>query len=126
MPFVAELLASWSPSSDTTGAGEHAGHLGRRPAAGSCPNPTSTLDVGAFVTVYNPGPTDPRLESSLRGGSSLEVAIPGRPRWSAVALDDAAGALVVTAPQPIVVGLTLLGDAGASISTAIPDPSYAG
>jgi hypothetical protein len=24
------------------------------------------------------------------------------------------------------VGLTLLGDAGASISTAIPDPSYAG
>jgi hypothetical protein len=33
---------------------------------------------------------------------------------------------VVTANHPIVVGLTVLGNAGASLSAAIPDLSYGG
>ena len=35
-------------------------------------------------------------------------------------------AWVITAAHPIVVGLTLLGADGASLSSAIPDPSYGG
>ena len=122
VPFVAELLASWSPSSDTTGLASTQGTsvTARRWVV---PRPDADLDVEAFLTVYNPGTG--RVSVVLRGGSSLEIA-PGEAKVVGVALDDAAAALVVTAPQPIVVGLTLLGDAGASISTAIPDPSYAG
>jgi hypothetical protein len=90
-------------------------------AAGSCPSPTPTSTPARSSRCTTPGPTASR---ALRGDSSLDS--PGKAKVFEVALDNAAGALVLTAPQPIVVGLTLLGDAGASISTAIPDPSYAG
>ncbi len=121
VPFVAELLASWSPSSETPGLASTQGTsvAARRWVV---PQPDADLDVDAFLTVYNPGPD--RVSVALRGDSSLGVA-PGKAEVFEVVLDDS-GALVVTAPRSVVVGLTLLGDAGASISTAIPDPSYAG
>jgi hypothetical protein len=60
--------------------------------------------------------------------SEPELAIaPGRAKILQVVLGRRAdGALVVTANHPIVVGLTVLGAAGASVSAAIPDPAYGG
>jgi len=60
--------------------------------------------------------------------SEPELAIaPGKAKVVRLALlgSDSVAA-VVTANHPVVVGLTLLGDAGASISTGIADPSYTG
>jgi len=132
-PVVAELLASWAPSSATTGV---AATLGTPIAARRWVVPQPDGDADAFVTVLNPG-TDPATAAMLparsvdrRVGptSEPEVAVaPGKAAVLKVTLGrSAGGALVITAQHPIVVGLTLLGAAGASVSAAIPDPSYTG
>jgi hypothetical protein len=134
VPLVAELLASWSPARSTTGVG---GTLGSTVAARRWVVPQPDVDADAFLTVLNPG-TEPVTAAMLPASSvdrrvgptsEPELAIgPGRAKVLKVVLlgSRPGGALVVTAQHPIVVGLTLLGPAGASISTAIPDPSYAG
>ncbi len=133
-PVVAELLASWAPSSTTPGV---AGTAGTPLAARRWVVPQPEVDADGFVTVYNPGP-DPVTAEMLpadfvdrrRGATSEpEIAIaPGKAKVLRLVLlgSDPGGALVVTAQHPVVVGFTLLGEAGASISTAIPDPSYRG
>jgi hypothetical protein len=120
VPFVAELLASWAPRSASPGA---ASLMRSHDAARRWVVPQPDVDEDAFLTVYNPGPG--RVSVARRDGASLDIA-PRTAKVFEVVLGADDGALVVTAPQPIVVALTLLGDVGASISSAIPDPSYAG
>ena len=134
VPVVAELLASWAPSSSTTGVGTT---LGSSVTARRWVIPHPDVDADAFLTVMNASGepvTAEILPASFvdrRSGatSEPELAIaPGRAKVLKVVLlgSGRGGALVVTANHPIVVGLTLLGSAGASVSSAIPDPSYRG
>jgi hypothetical protein len=98
--------------------------------------PRVGVDADAFVTVLNPGDQPvtaamlPAASVDRRTGPSSEPELavaPGAARVLKLASgSESGGAWVITAQHPIVVGLTVLGDAGASISTAIPDPSYAG
>jgi hypothetical protein len=133
VPVVAELLASWAPSSSTTGV---AATVGTPVAARRWVVPQPDADADAFLTVLNPGadpitaellPAD-SVDRRVGPTSEPELAVaPGKAKVLKVVLGSGAGgALVITAQHPIVVGLTVLGNAGASISTAIPDPSYAG
>jgi Family of unknown function (DUF5719) len=134
VPVVAELMTSWAPSSPTTGVGTT---LGTTVTARRWVIPQPDVDAEAFLTVLNPGGapvTAEILPASFidrRSGatSEPELAIaPGKAKIQRIVLrgSETDGALVVTADHPIVVGLTVLGDAGASVSTAIPDPSYGG
>ena len=133
IPVVAELLASWAPSSSTTGVGTT---LGSTTTARRWVVLQPDVDVDAFLTVYNPGPEPVTaeilsvsfLDRKVGPTSEPELAIaPGKAKIvKVVLLGSARSAGVVTANHPIVVGLTLLGDAGASVSSAIPDPSYRG
>jgi len=133
VPVVAELLASWAPSSTTTGV---ASTLGTTAAARRWVVPQSDVNAPGFLTVYNPGPEPvtaallPADSVDRRVGptSEPELAIaPGKAKVVQLALlgSDSLAA-VVTANHPVVVGLTMLGDAGASISSGIADPSYTG
>ncbi|MDQ1432918.1 MAG: hypothetical protein QOF40_3520 [Actinomycetota bacterium] len=134
VPVVAELLASWAPSSTTTGV---ATALGTTVTARRWVIPQPDVDAEAFLTVMNPGGQPvtaallPAASVDRRTGptSEPELAIPpGRAKVLDVVLvaRDPGGAFVVTANHPIVVGLTVLGNAGASLSPAIPDLSYGG
>jgi hypothetical protein len=134
VPVVAELLASWAPSSNTTGVGST---LGTTVTARRWVIPQPDVDAEAFLTVLNPGGQPvtaallPAAFIDRRAGatSEPELAIaPGRAKVLNVARlgRQPGGALVVTANHPIVVGLTVLGNAGASLSAAIPDLSYGG
>ena len=90
--------------------------------------PQPDVDDDAFLTVYNPGTIRSRrapVDTSARRCRASTIA-PRTAKVFEVVLDADDGALVVTAPQPIVVGLTLLGDAGASISTRDPRPVVRG
>jgi hypothetical protein len=133
VPVVAELLASWAPSSTTTGV---ASTLGTTASARRWVVPQPDVNAPGFLTVYNPGPEPvtaallPADSVDRRVGptSEPELAIaPGKAKVVQLALlgSDSLAA-VVTANHPVVVGLTMLGDAGASISSGITDPSYAG
>lgn len=132
-PVVAEVLTSWAPSSATPGV---ASTLGSTVAARRWVVPEPDVDADGFVTVYNPGP-DPVTATLLpsdfvdrRVGpkSEPELAIaPGRAQVVKLALLGSTPLpAVVTANHPIVVGLTLLGPAGASLSAGIPDLTYRG
>ncbi len=132
-PIVAEVLASWAPSSSTTGV---ASTLGSSVAARRWVVPQPDVDADAFLTVFDPGP-DP-VTAALLPASSIdrrvgptsepELAVgPGQAKIQQVTLGRGTdSAWVITAAHPVVVGLTLLGADGASLSSAIPDPSYGG
>jgi len=132
-PIVAEVLSSWAPSSSTTGV---ASTLGSSIAARRWVVPQPAADADAFLTVFDPG-SDP-VTAALLPASSIdrkvgptsepELAVgPGKAGIQQVKLGSGTdSAWVITAAHPIVVGLTLLGADGASLSSAIPDPSYGG
>ncbi len=130
-PVVAELLASWAPASSTTGL---AGTVGTTVTARRWVVPEPDVDADQFVTVFNPG-TEPvtaallpasLIDRSSGAASEPEVAIPpgGAKVIRLSLLGDRPVTAVVTAEHPIVVGLTVLGDAGAAIAEAIPDLAY--
>jgi Family of unknown function (DUF5719) len=134
VPVVAELLASWAPASSTTGV---ASTLGSTVTARRWVIPTPDVDADATVTVLDAGgrPVTAELlhaafvDRPTGVTSEPELAIaPGRAKvFRGVQVGrGSGGALVVTANHPIVVGLTLLGNAGASLSAAIPDLAYRG
>ena len=133
VPVVAELLASWAPASQTTGVGST---LGSTVTARRWVVPQPDVGADAFVTVYNPGsepvtaallPAD-AIDRRVGPTSEPELAIaPGKAKIVKLSLlGGSSSAAVITANHPVVIGLTVLGDAGASISPAIPDPAYAG
>ncbi len=133
VPVVAEVLISWAPASSTTGVGST---LGTTATARRWVVPQPDVVADGFVTVYNPG-TEPvtatllpadEIDRRVGPSSEPEVAIaPGKAKIVKLSLlVGSSSAAVVTANHPIVVGLTALGEAGASISSGIPDPAYAG
>ena len=99
--------------------------------------PQPEVDADAFLTVFNPG-TEPVTAALLPAefvdrptGATSEPELAVAPGTAEVLQivrigHRPGGALVITANHPIVVGLTMLGPAGASISAAIPDLSYDG
>lgn len=134
VPIVAEMLASWTPTSSTPGV---ASTLGSTVTARRWVVPQPDADADAFLTVLNPG-TEPVTAALLPAAfvdrpagatSEPEVAVaPGTAEVLQIVRIGRrpGGALVITANHPIVLGLTMLGPAGASISAAIPDLSYPG
>ena len=93
--------------------------------------PVPDVDADGTITVFNPGP-DPVTAELLAAGdvdrpigptSEPELAIgPGQVKTVNVArLGSRTVPIVVTANHPVVAGLTLLGDAGAAVSTGLPD-----
>jgi hypothetical protein len=133
VPVVAELLATWPKASSSTGL---AGTLGSTFTATRWVVPVPDVDAEATLTVFNPG-TEPVTAELLAAGdvdravgptSEPELAIgPGKVKTVRLALLGARPvAAVVTANHPVVVGLTLLGDAGAAVSTGLPDLNVGG
>jgi hypothetical protein len=133
VPVVAELLATWSPRAVSSGV---AGTVAMTVTADRWVVPVPTVDAEQVITVYNPGPSAVTAELLPAGAvdrrvgvtSAPEVAIPaGAVRTVRVAQVNAGrDAVVVTAQHPIVVGLTVLGRAGAAVTAAIPDLTRAG
>jgi hypothetical protein len=128
VPVVAELLATWAPASSSTGL---AGTLGSTVTATRWVVPVPDVDGEMTLTVFNPGP-DPVTAEVLAAGdvdravgptSEPELAIgPGKAKTVRLAqLGSRPIATVVSANHRIVVGLTVLGNAGAAMSTALPD-----
>jgi hypothetical protein len=133
VPVVAEMLASWSPASSTAGV---AGTMGTTVTATRWVVPVPDVDAQGTITVFNPGP-DPVTAEILaardvdrRVGptSEPELAIaPGQAKTvRVVTVGSRPVPTVVTAGHPVVVGLTLLGNAGAAIATAVPDLNHGG
>jgi len=131
VPVVAELLATWAPASSSTGL---AGTLGSTVTAARWVVPVPDVDGEVTITVYNPGP-DPVTAAVLAAGdvdrrvgptSEPELAIaPGRAKTvRSTRLGGRPIATVVTANHPVVVGFTVLGNAGAAVSAALPDLTY--
>ena len=134
VPIVAEILTSWVPSSSTPGI---ASTLGTTVDARRWIVPEPQVDADGFVTVYNPGPdpvtatllTADSLDRRVGPTSEPELAVaPGKAGVFHLSTRDrgTTGAYVITANHPIVVGLTLLGASGASLSAGIPDLTYGG
>jgi len=131
VPVVAHVLASWAPASSSTGVG---GTLGSILTATRWVVSVPDVDAETTVTVFNPGPepvTAELLAADLvdrRVGatSEPELAIPpGAAKTVRLApVGSRPRPTVVTANHPIVVGLTVLGDAGAALSTALPDVDH--
>jgi Family of unknown function (DUF5719) len=126
-PVVAEVLASWPP---TASARSVATSLGTTRTARRWVIALPDLAPGttATVTVVNPGtaPVTAALVAfragDIRGPSSEpELAIPAAEFGTFDATDSTGRVLVVNANHPVVVTLTILGDAGASASPAVPD-----
>jgi hypothetical protein len=133
VPVVAELLGVWPTASSSTGL---AGTLGSTLTATRWVVPVPDADAEGTLTVFNPGPA-PVTASLLAAGdvdrrigptSEPELAIaPGRVKTVRLSLRGARPvAAVVTADHPVVVGLSLLGDAGAAVSTGLPDLTHGG
>jgi hypothetical protein len=131
IPVVAQLLTSWAPASSITGIGST---LGSTVAATRWVVPVPDIDGDATVTVFNPGsepvtaallPAD-LVDRKVGATSEPELAIPaGAAKTVRLALlGSRSSAGVVTADHPVVVGLTVLGNAGAALSTAIPDLTH--
>jgi hypothetical protein len=132
VPVVAELLATWAPTSSSTGL---AGTLGSTVTATRWVVPVPDVDGEVTMTVFNPGPEPVTAEVLAAGDvdrrvgptSEPELAIaPGKAKT--VRLTRLRGrpiATVVTANHPVVVGFTVLGNAGAALSAALPDLTYA-
>jgi hypothetical protein len=133
VPVVAELLAAWPPASASTG---FAGTIGSTLTATRWVLPAPDVDAEATVSVFNPGPEPVTAELLAAGDvdrrigptSEPELAIgPGEVKTVRLVLLGAQqGATVVTANHPIVVGLTVLGGAGAAVETALPDLTHRG
>ena len=126
-PVVAEVLAAWPP---TVGARSVATSLGTTRTARRWVIALPNLDSGmtATVTVVNPGtaPVTAALVAyragDTRGPSSEpELAIPAAEFGAFDATESTGRVLVVSANRPVVVTLTIVGDAGASASPAVPD-----
>jgi hypothetical protein len=133
VPVVTELLSSWAPESNSTGL---AGTIGTDLTATRWVVPRLDVDAASTITVFNPGP-DPvtaallpadEVDRAVGPTSEPELAIaPGQAKSIAAArVGRRAIPIVVTANHPVVVGLTLLGDAGAAVSGAIPDFTHGG
>ncbi len=133
-PVVAEQLESWSPASPTTGV---ASTLGSTVTARRWVIPGPDVDAVATVTVLDAAgrPVTAEIlpaafvDRSSGATSEPELAIPpGRAKvFQRVQVRrESSGALVVTANRPVVVGLTVLGNAGASLSASVPDLAYGG
>jgi hypothetical protein len=131
VPIVAELLATWAPASSTTGL---AGTLGSTVTATRWVVPVPDVDADVTVTVFNPGP-DPMTAEVLAAGdvdrrvgptSEPELAIaPGKAKTvRLVGLGSRPIASVITANHAVVVGYTVLGNAGAAMSAALPDLTH--
>jgi hypothetical protein len=126
VPVVVELLGVWPPASPNTGV---AGTVGTTATATRWVVPVPDLDAEATITVLNPG-TEPvtaallpadEVDRRIGPTSEPELAIaPGEAKTVRVSSRSGA-ALVVTADHPVVVGLTMLGDAGVAVTTGIPD-----
>ncbi len=130
VPVVAQMLASWAPSSSSTGVG---GTLGSTLAATRWVVPDPDVDAETTVTVFNPGPEPvtaallpaDQVDRRVGATSEPELAIkPGAAKIVRLASGTRPRAMVVTADHPVVVGLTTLGDAGAALSTALPDLTH--
>jgi hypothetical protein len=129
VPVVAELSASWA----STPSGV-AGTLGTSVTASRWVVPQPDVDADQFLTVYNPGPDPvtaellPASQVDRRTGatSEPELAIaPGQAKTVRLALLGSRPVpAVVTTNHPVVVGLTVLGNAGAAMSAAVPDLGY--
>jgi hypothetical protein len=127
-PLVAGILETWPDSSESTGVGAAPGssRLARRWVI-ALPGD----DLHGAITVVNPG-TAPATAGLLvfeAGDTTGPASAPERAidAGSIGVFDlDAVGAagdhvLVVTSDQPVAVGVTYTGAAGAAISSAIPD-----
>ena len=129
VPVVAELLASWPPSSTSTGRRRaRQGTTRRRPPLGGrrCPTTTSR----AIVTVLNPGTEPVTAELLVYDGatdrSATRRAAPSRPAASRLfAVESLAGGGRVRGRHAPTIrsssAFTLLGDAGGVDQPAIPD-----
>jgi hypothetical protein len=132
-PVVAELLASWAPASSDTGL---AGTVGSTVTARRWVVAEPDVDADQFVTVFNPGPQPvtaallpaASIDRASGPSSEPEVAIPpgGARVLRLVLIGDRPVPAVITANGQVVVGLTVLGDAGAAIAGAVPDLTYGG
>ncbi|MFN8026708.1 MAG: DUF5719 family protein, partial [Acidimicrobiia bacterium] len=132
-PVVAESLAWWSAASSSTGV---ASTLGPVKPAKRWVVLLPDVDADATITVANTG-TKP-VTASLLAADQIDRSVgPVSEPERAVApnsmstfevpnLRTSRGTLVVTADHPVFVGLTVLGDAGASTSAAFPDYEYTG
>jgi hypothetical protein len=133
VPVVAELLASWSPNSSTPAVASTHGSSG---AAKRWIVAVPSVDADAYITVLDPGAQPgtaallPAESLDRRAGVSSEperaIKAGGLGTFHVARVNGDSGALVVTANHPVVVGLTMLGGAGASTTAAVPDPAYAG
>jgi Family of unknown function (DUF5719) len=133
VPVVAELLATWPPASTSTGL---AGTVGTAITATRWVVPRLDLDAESTITVFNPGP-DPvtaellpadQIDRAVGPTSEPELAVaPGQAKSiPATRVSGHRGAIVVTTDHPVLVGLTVLGRAGAAVSTGIPDFTHGG
>jgi hypothetical protein len=133
VPVVAELAAWWPPTSTSTAVASTLGSTGpaRRWVIAV---PEGAAD--AYVTVFDPGAQSAEVgmlradgvgpRTSATNGAQRTVKAGGVAVFHVVGIGDEQTALVVTADHPVVVGLTVIGAAGASASAALPDPSYLG
>jgi hypothetical protein len=76
------------------------------------------------VGLLRAGSVDRR--TSATNGAQRTIKAGGLAVFHVTRIADEQAAFVVTADHPVVVGLTMLGAAGASASAAAPDPSYPG
>jgi hypothetical protein len=130
VPIVAQLLASWSPTSPSTGV---AGTIGSTLTADRWVVPRPAIGGTATITVFNPGPGGvtasllpaDQVDRTSGPTSEPELAVaPGSAQTISITRVNGSAAVVVTAEHPIVVGLTVLGRAGTAMSTAVPDLSH--
>jgi hypothetical protein len=132
-PVVAELLSAWAPESASTGL---AATIGTDLTATRWVVPRLDVDAASTVTVFNPGP-DPvtaellpadQVDRTVGPTSEPELAIaPGTVKSIAAArVGRRAIPVVVTANHPVVVGVTVLGGAGAAVSKGVPDFTHGG
>jgi hypothetical protein len=132
-PLVAETLAWWPPSSSSTAV---ASTLAPVRAARRWVVMLPDVAADAVLTVANVGGRPvtaallPAGQVDVRVGpvSEPEIAVASRSVGTFRIADLRArdGVVVITANHPVFVGLTLLGAAGGSVSTAIPDLEYGG
>jgi hypothetical protein len=133
VPVVAELMAWWPPASTSSAVASTLGSVGiARRWVVTAPEG----DADAYVTVLDPG-AGPAVVGLLRAGrvdrgtsatsgEHRKIKAGGLAVFHVAHIGDEQSAFVVTADHAVVVGLTVLGAAGASASAAAPDPSYSG
>jgi hypothetical protein len=130
VPVVAEILATWPSTSASAGLG---GTLGSTLLANRWVLPVPDVDAPTTITIFNPGPrpvTAAVLAADLvdrRVGATSEperAIAPGEAKTVQLAAPGRAVPMVVTADHPVVVGATVLGDAGGAVTEALPDLSH--